>query len=278
MGNEVTDILLGQEYKSEIKQSGNTSDLPKMHTEFIYGARKEENANELIGRVRPEFIVLIGLEEYGKTTFLGSLYHQLRSTGSIDKQQLIDSDTLAGFENKIFLRAMNKEGKSDVIRTTGKDAFILSLDLQDVQSGVKRQIIISDRAGETYYQYVSNDALVVKDKTLTRADRVLLFVDSEKLMTTQYVSMMDDYRTLLKRLKDVGKYPSDAVLYAVFNKIDKIDAKSATFTKRKESMINIFKLLKENVDKVFEVDSKHLLPDENTSDIWKLQRILVNPL
>lgn len=278
MGNEVTDILLGQEYKSEKKQSGNTSDLPKMHTEFIYGARKEENANELIGRVRPEFIVLIGLEEYGKTTFLGSLYHQLRSTGSIDKQQLIDSDTLAGFENKIFLRAMNKEGKSDVIRTTGKDAFILSLDLQDVQSGAKRQIIISDRAGETYYQYVSNDALVEKDKTLTRADRVLLFVDSEKLMTTQYVSMMDDYRTLLKRLKDVGKYPSDAVLYAVFNKIDKIDAKSATFTKRKESMINIFKILKENVDKVFEVDSKHLLPDENTSDIWKLQRILVNPL
>ena len=278
MGNEVTDILLGQEDKSEKKQSANISDQPKMHTEFIYGARKEEDANGLIGRVRPEFMVMIGLEEYGKTTFLGSLYHQLRSTGRIDKQLLIDSDTLAGFENKIFLRAMNKEGKSDVIRTTGKDAFILSLDLQEVQSGAKRQIIISDRAGETYYQYVSSDALVAKDKTLTRADRVLLFVDSEKLMTTQYVSMMDDYRTLLKRLKDVGKYPSDAVLYAVFNKIDKIDAKSATFKKRKESIINIFKMLKENVDKVFEVDSKHLLPDENTSDIWELQRILVNPL
>lgn len=278
MGNEVTDILLGQGKNSEEQQTNNAPEAAKVHTEFVFGAKKEEDANDLIGRIRPEFIVMIGLEEYGKTTFLGSLYHQLRYNGKIDRQLLVDSDTLAGFEYKIFLRAMNKEGKSDVIRTSGKDAFLLSLDLQDEHSGVKRQIIFSDRAGETYYQYVSSDALVEKDKTLTRADRILLFVDSEKLMTPQYVSIMDDYRTLLNRLVKAGKYPSKAVLYVVFNKIDKVDAKSDVFQKRRESMLSVFRILKAKADAVFEVDSKHLLPDDNTSDIWKLQRLLVNPL
>lgn len=278
MGNEVTDILLGQGKNSEEQQTSNAPEATKAHTEFVYGAKKEEDANDLIGRIRPEFIVMIGLEEYGKTTFLGSLYHQLRCNGKIDRQLLIDSDTLAGFEYKIFLRAMNKEGKSDVIRTSGKDAFLLSLDLQEEHSGVKRQIIFSDRAGETYYQYVSSDALVEKDKTISRADRVLLFVDSEKLMTPQFVSIMDDYRTLLNRLLKAGKYPSKAVLYVVFNKIDKIDAKSNVFQKRRESMLSVFRILKGKADAVFEVDSKHLLPDDNTSGIWELQRLLVNPL
>lgn len=277
MGTEVTELLLGgQSAPDKVRQIvNNQDDVPRKHVGFIYGAKREDDANELIKSVRPEYIVMIGLEEYGKTTFLGSFYHRLRSDGKIDSQLMIDSDTLSGFEHKVFLRAINKEGKSDVARTSSKDPFILSVDLQDEQSGVKRQIVISDRAGETYFQYLSDDSLVKNDKTLSRADKVILFVDSEKMIGNQYVAMMDDYRMLLTRLKNAKKFPPCAMLYVVFNKIDKIKKSKAVFEKRKAGMLDIFKILKDKADGVFEVDSKHL--DDNDTDIWKLQQMLVNP-
>lgn len=279
MGSEVTDILLAQETKETNQQPQEKKTGGTKHTKFIFDAKKEDDANDLIKDIRPEFVVMIGLEEYGKTTFLGSMYHQLRSNGKIDRQLLIDSDTLAGFENKVFLRAMNKDGKSDVPRTTGRDAFILSLDLKDEQSGARRQLIISDRAGETYYQYLSSDTLVETDKTLSRADRILLFVDSEKMVGTKYVSMQDDYRSLLKRLKKADKLPENALVYVVFNKYDKIkESQKGTFENRKTAMLDIFKIVKENADEVFLVDSKHLLETENDSDVWKLQCMLINPV
>ena len=279
MGTEVTDILLAQDTKDTSQQTQEKRTTGTKHTKFIFDAKREEDANDLIKGLRPEFVVMIGLEEYGKTTFLGSLYHQLRSNGKIDRQMLIDSDTLVGFENKVFLRAMNKNGRSDVPRTTGKDAFILSLDLYDERSGAKRQLVISDRAGETYFQYLSVDALVEKDKTLSRADRILLFVDSEKMVGSKYVSMQDDYRSLLNRLKKANKLPVNALLYVVFNKYDKItEAKKVTFENRKAAMLDIFKIVKENADEVFLVDSKHLLETENETDVWKLQRMLINPV
>lgn len=279
MGSEVTDLLLAQETKETNQQIQENKTGGGKHEKFIFEAKKEDDANDLIKDLRPEFVVMIGLEEYGKTTFLGSMYHQLRSNGKIDHQLLIDSDTLAGFENKVFLRAMNKDGKSDVPRTTGRDAFILSLELKDEQSGARRHLVISDRAGETYFQYLSSDTLVEKDKTLSRADRILLFVDSEKMVGTKYVSMQDDYRSLLKRLKKADKLPVNALVYVVFNKYDKIaESKKGTFESRKAAMLDIFKIVKDKVDEIFLVDSKHLLETENESDVWKLQRMLINPV
>ena len=246
----------------------------------MYYAKHEEEANELIRKVRPEFVVMIGLEDYGKTTFLGSLYHQFRCNGKVGGQLLIDSDTLSGFEYKVFLRVMNTEGLSDVVRTSGKDAFILSLNLQDEADETDRQLIISDRAGETYFKYLSDNDLIAADKTLQRADRILLFVDSEKMVSdTDYLAMKDDYKMLLKRLKDAGKYPEKAVLYVVFNKYDKRKkTQKKKYLSRKQEMLEVFKVLKETADRIFEVDSKHLLETDNTSDIWELQKILVNPL
>lgn len=279
MGSEVTDILLAQDPKEPNQQIPERMIGGAKHAKFIFDAKREDDANELIKDLRPEFVVMIGLEEYGKTTFLGSLYHQLRSNGKIDRQLLVDSDTLAGFENKVFLRAMNKDGKSDVPRTTERDAFILSLELEDELSGERRLLVISDRAGETYFQYLSSDTLVEKDKTLSRADRILLFVDSERMVGAQYVSMQDDYRSLLKRLKKANKLPETASVYIVFNKYDKIIAsQKRIFENRKCAMLDIFKIVKESPDEVFLVDSKHLLETENDSDVWKLQRMLINPV
>lgn len=141
-------------------------------------------------------------------------------------------------------------------------------------------MVLSDRAGETYYGYISDASLIEKDHTLSRADRVLLFVDSEKMLDdTEYLGMKDDYRMLLSRLLKAGKYPKDTSLYVVFNKFDKVIKKMAkTYDLRKQEMLEIFKIIKEEPDGVFQVDSKTLNEAENKTDIWKLQKLLVNPL
>lgn len=280
MGHDVTDILLGQDNKNDDPLESENGLKLHRQNQFIYSAKREAEANDLIGKVRPELVVLIGLEDYGKTTFVGSLYHRFRSNGKVDRQLLVDSDTLTGFEYKVFLRVMNNEGKSDSLRTRGKDAFLLSLNLKDENSGTERHIVLSDRAGETYFGYISEDELVEKDQSLQRADRILLFVDSEKMMNdNEYLGMKDDYKMLLNRLLKAGKYPKDALLYVVFNKFDKIiNKKDKIYNSRKKEMLTIFKLVKDTPDKVFEVDSKTLNEAENRTDIWELQKILVNPI
>lgn len=280
MGNDVTKILLGQETQNEGQTTNDSEQKTYRQNQFIYDAKREDDANDLIGKVRPEFVVLVGLEDYGKTTFVGSLYHQFRSNGKIDRQLLVDSDTLTGFEYKVFLRVMNNEGVSDSLRTRSRDAFLLSLNLKDEKNGTERQLVLSDRAGETYYGYISDASLIEKDRTLSRADRVLLFVDSEKMLDdTEYLGMKDDYKMLLSRLLKAGKYPKDALLYVVFNKFDKvIKKKEKTYDLRKQEMLEIFKIIKEEPDGVFQVDSKSLNDAENKTDIWKLQKLLVNPL
>jgi len=43
-------------------------------------------------------------------------------------------------------------------------------------------------------------------------------------------------------------------------------------------MLDIFKIVKDKADEIFMVDSKHLLETENVSDVWNLQRMLINPV
>ena len=45
----------------------------------------------------------------------------------------------------------------------------------------KRLIVLSDRAGERYRDYISKDEELLKDKTIKYADRILLFINAERI-------------------------------------------------------------------------------------------------
>ena len=83
--------------------NGFTPSIPD-NSQFYCDAMNDGNINMVLNNVKPELIVLLGFSDYGKSTFVGSLYHYLLKTGSIDGYELYDSDTFSGFERRFYLR------------------------------------------------------------------------------------------------------------------------------------------------------------------------------
>ena len=74
----------------------------------------------------------------------------------------VDSDTYVGFERRVFLRRVNKDNSSGTKRTILGENDILHIKLKS-NKGQKHQILVSDKAGETYQKYLSSDEDVEGD-------------------------------------------------------------------------------------------------------------------
>ena len=62
----------------------------------------DREANFIESQYKPEVTVIIGFPEYGKTSFVASLYHIAISNGKVGKWECYDSDTFVGFEEDYF--------------------------------------------------------------------------------------------------------------------------------------------------------------------------------
>lgn len=203
---------------SEEQNQKEQSDEQIMKSSFFSDALNEMDVNKLVKDSRPELIVLLGLNDFGKSTFVGSLYHLLRSKGCLGDIVFYDSETYVGFEKRVYLRRVESTGPSTTKRTIRGENSFLHLRLR--KKTVLYDVVISDRSGEDYRDYISKDELILKDKALQQADKLLVFVDSSKLYGRFYSSMYDDLQSLMHRLKDKNKLPQHAVFYVIFNKID----------------------------------------------------------
>lgn len=201
------------------KQVSDTQNVEQnVQNTFFTDALGELEVNKLVKDSRPELIVLLGLNDFGKSTFVGSLYHLLRSKGCFGDIVFYDSETYVGFEKRVYLRRVECTGPSTTKRTIRGENSFLHLRLR--KKTVLYDVVISDRSGEDYRDYISKDELILKDKAIQQADKLLVFVDSSKLYGRSYSSMYDDLQSLMHRLKDKNKLPRHAVVYVIFNKID----------------------------------------------------------
>lgn len=201
------------------KQVSETQNVEQnVQNTFFTDALGELEVNKLVKDSRPELIVLLGLNDFGKSTFVGSLYHLLRSKGYLGDIDFYDSETYVGFEKRVYLRRVESTGSSTTKRTIRGENSFLHLRLR--KKTVLYDVVISDRSGEDYRDYISKDELILKDKAIKQADKLLVFVDSSRLYGRFYSSMYDDLQSLMHRLKDKNKLPQHAVVYVIFNKID----------------------------------------------------------
>ncbi|KAA6332731.1 hypothetical protein EZS27_018790 [termite gut metagenome] len=262
MDNQDTnDLLLDtpKEQKSPAKENVIEPLVAVKETPFYTDALSEANINSIITDQKPELIVLFGLNDLGKTTFVSSLYHLLRVNGEMADYEFVNSDTFAGFERRLFLRKCSKDGRSNTNRTLRAENPFLTLHMEHKTTREKRLIVLSDRAGERYRDYISKDEELLKDKTIKHADRILLFVNAEELMGRSYSNMKDELRTLLRRLKEKDMLPIFATKYIIFNKYDKVtDVENQQF---KEHKLEIVTLVEEMVE---EKDiSQHCINSKN---------------
>jgi len=243
-------------------------------TLFYTDALSENNINDIITTQRPELFVLFGLNDVGKTTFVGSLYHQLRIKGNMAEFEFVDSDTFAGLERRVFLRKCSKDGRSDTNRTTRSENPFLTLHMEHKITG-RRLIVLSDRAGERYY--ISKNEELVKDKTIKYANRLLLFINAEELSGRPYSNMKDEFKMLLHRLKEKDMLPFNATKYIIFNKYDKVgDPENHILKDHEQEIINIIDEIFENEGiPQYRINSKDL--DQN-KELEELFSIIIKPL
>lgn len=243
---------------------GFTPNIPET-SQFYCDAMNDGNINMVLNNVKPELIVLIGFSDYGKSTFLGSLYYYLLTKGNVGGYELYDSDTFSGFERRLYLRNIKNDeaAKSKTLRTEEDDEYLMTLTFYNSSLKEKKQLIISDRAGETYRNYVDVKERIRKDESLPRAQRVLIMIDSTQLQSSWDIQE-GRFRQLFAGLKECGKMPKEAAYTLLFNKIDLVRDNAtlkAGYDGEKQTVIDFFcselGLSAGDMD-VRELDSKHI--------------------
>lgn len=245
---------------------------------FYCDARNQMQLNDFIDDQRPKLVALVGFAGYGKSTFIGSLYHVLTQRLSYNGFSFVDSETYVGFERRVFLRRVNKDNSSDTKRTILGENDILDMKLR-TEKGISYRILISDKAGETYQTYLSKDKSIEGDVVIENSDLLLFFVDADfdSRSLAKHNLVMDNYRSLLTRLKEKGKIGASTAYALVYTKSDLVatEDRKIKLESRKTEIKALFEgIIGVTCEQEFEVNSK--APDnEPLNDAFVM---LIRPL
>lgn len=225
-------------------------------------AKSQQDLNEFVDSEKPKLVALVGFADFGKSTFIGALYQQLIEKLSYKGYAFVDSETYVGFERRVFLRRVNGEDISDTKRNILKENDIMHLKLRS-DKGHTHQVLISDKAGETYARYSSSDEEVGRDIVLENADMVVLFVDAEadSKSLAEHNLIVEKYESMLSRLKSQKKLSADISYVVVFTKADKVTTaeRKKKLADRRELLCKKFaEVLGADPLEVYEVNSKAL--------------------
>jgi hypothetical protein len=276
MNNDAKNKLLETEEPLTSTTKPTVSSYDQNDYGSLYGdALNDENINAVISSVVPELIVLVGFANFGKSTLVGSIYHYFRKEGALCNYTLLDSDTFSGFERRTFLRSINNGGNSQVRRTLRGDNYYLTLDLVDGKKNY-RKFIFSDKSGEIYSSYVSDESKLIQDNGLKKANHVVLFIDSMKLISSDRIAMMDDICSLLKRIISNSLFSCNTSIEVVFTKMDLISIEKMTkYKTQKDLAVEKIKGVLTNFEiNIFEINAKDV--DDSEYSIIPLFENLLN--
>ena len=257
--NQIMNKINGTQNTASVNATNGSNDGER---NFFCDAKNQEELNAFIDREKPKLVALVGFADYGKSTFIGSLYQQLIVNIDYSGFSFVDSDTFVGFERRVFLRRINDNNISDTKRNILGENDILNFKLRS-DKGKYNQILVSDKAGETYSKYISSDDEIEKDIVLENADLVLFFVDAELVSKSlaEHNLIAEKYESILTRLKIQGKLNEKTPYILVFTKTDKVpnDNRKKKLTESREKLGQLF-LEKIGVapDGIYEVNSKDL--------------------
>lgn len=195
---------------------------PKNDRRFYCDALDDADANQLVNDVVPHVVTLVGFSDFGKSTFVSSLYHYLMVNGKIEDFVFYDSDTFSGFERRAYIRNAQLSPGKRSLRTTEIDGNFLSLHFE--KNNQHFELVLSDRAGEIYgKQYIADATKLEADKGLKCSKHLVFFIDASALVEIQErIQFQNKFKKLLSRMKSVGIFDKDMVIDVIFNKMDKI--------------------------------------------------------
>lgn len=241
----------GQVEVGEPKQSAVKTEDP---SELYCDALNEQNINKIADGKQIVRVVLVGFEEYGKSTFASSLYYNFFAKESFCGQVMYDSETYSGFERRILIRRMDIAPDIKTKRTIKGENPLLVMSLMSETVG-KYKLVISDRSGEEYSQFAGTPVEIADNQLLKVADHVVFFVDSMK-MIENFAKMKYNYQNFLRELVSKDLLGKNAQVRIVFNKYDQGKSHQEYSDKKTQTKAIFSDILgtDRNYD-VFEIDS-----------------------
>ena len=266
------DLIKG--VKAEAAETGNIDEQIKPEEgQFVSEAlNDDEKINSLMTNSKPEVTILVGFEGFGKTSFAASCYQILLQSGSIDGYVFYDSETLTGFERRLFLRRLC-EGTEDCApetrRTIRGEPYLLTMHLKHPVKGEKL-VILSDHSVEDYGEYADKKKSLDRDVLLMHADRIIFFLDASKVSSTDYLQVKSRYIQLLTNMKESSIFDrKELKVDMLFTKIDLVEKRIEIYIKRKTEIEAKFRtIIGREISKVFEICAKTVRDNEPLRNLF----------
>lgn len=253
-----------QESTSEI----NSSTARIISDTYLGDALNDDNINNVINKAKPHLAVLVGFPEYGKSTFVSSLYHVLLTEGRIGDCKFVNSETILGFERRTFVRRYENDFKRRLNRTALLENYFLTIDFLDNNNQL-RQLVVSDRSGEAYKEYCHRAESLRQDKAIKHTNHLIFFLDATKIDVLNIVNLRTNVSQLVKRFKTESVIKEGLIIDVIFNKIDKINHHSRHYIKNKEEIIAVIESESQlKINKCFEINSDKTVDNDDLKNVF----------
>lgn len=264
--NKATDVITGKkndpEATKEVAAGTEVSNGQKTKTveravvadEYYCDALNEHNVNKIADGSRLNIVAIVGFIDYGKTTFVSTLYHQLLTNVEFCDHVMYDSDTFIGFERRFLIRSLNTPMEETSKRTIKGEDSLLALTLDSKENG-RYKLILSDKSGEDYADFTGSEEEMKDYVILSLAHHILFFIDTEKLLNSM-ASMRYRYNSLVKDLVEHGMITGKSRISVVFNKFDKVRDQKEKYKEKKKKILDFFEESLEGIKiNPYEIDS-----------------------
>lgn len=264
--NKATDVITGMKNDPEATkkvatgteadngQKTKTAENAVVAEEYYCDALNEHNVNKIADGSRLNIVAIVGFVDYGKTTFVSTLYHQLLTNVEFCDHVMYDSDTFIGFERRFLIRSLNTPMEETSKRTIKGEDSLLALTLDSKENG-RYKLILSDKSGEDYADFTGSEEEMKDYVILSLAHHILFFIDTEKLLHSM-ASVKYSYNGLVKDLVDHKMISNKNRVSLVFNKHDMVGDQEEIYKENKKIMIDFFEdVFKGMVVHQYEIDS-----------------------
>lgn len=178
---------------------------------------------DLLLRWRPATIVaVVGERNGGKTTLITEIYERFLR-GPFADQLFSYSQTLLGFEQKSHQsRASSRIAKPDTPRTSANEGLrFFHLSLVAEEGACRTDLLISERAGETYREARDRPAESKTLEELSKARMLVFILDGERVAADKMrAEAFASVRSSIRAFSDAGAIPKHATVQLVTTKFD----------------------------------------------------------
>lgn len=188
-----------------------------------------DEADALLRWRKASIITVVGERNGGKTTLVSQLYEQFLR-GPFAQTLFSHSWSLQGFEKKNFQSRVRSGGsRPETTRTSVQEGLgFFHLAVSDEASLLRTDLLISERAGETYRDMRDEPERATTLVEIRKASVIVLILDGERVsqVRTRH-AVFGSVRSMARALLDSGSINKEARVQLVTTKIDLLSREAA---------------------------------------------------